>query len=560
MVFSKKLVLIIISAILIFSAFIRIYQISDIPSGFHADEAAFGYNAYSILQTGKDEYGEFLPTVFRSFDDYKPGLYFYYSVPFVYLFGLSEFSVRFPTAIIGILFVLVSFLITLKLTKKESLALLTAGLVSISPILIFISRVQSDPLFAVFLVMLGIYFFLIWIEKKKKLFFLASFIFFILSITAYQSPKVFLPVFLPFLALIYFKNLKHKEIFVLILSYLALIFFIVIYSISGTARAGQTSVFSKPEVQLILEESIREEGNRTPIIVARIFNNKPHYYARALIENYFNYISFDFLFFQGEMPTRERVVNFGFLYLVDLPFLLIGLVQVFKKRYKWGYLAVGWILITPLVLAPFVEETPNLHRFLFAIFPLILLTAFGILELLKYTKRKKYLYIATSFFIIFIYAFSFIYFIHQLFIIQPVHRPWYRNYAYKELINSINVLEPKYKKVYISTSDSNVYIFYLFYNKFDPKLYQESGSRGNERYGKLGKFNFYNDACLLDAGKEGKDKITKGEIGALYISNGGCVVPENDIKYIKTINWADGNPAFRIMEYKPGYRNTFQNK
>ena len=67
------------------------------------DEAALGYNAYSISQTLRDEYGQFMPLIFKSFGDYKPGLYVYLAVPFVTIFGLNEISVRLPSIILGAL-------------------------------------------------------------------------------------------------------------------------------------------------------------------------------------------------------------------------------------------------------------------------------------------------------------------------------------------------------------------------------------------------------------------------------------------------------------------------
>src|SRR3990167_10599272 len=94
--------------ILFVSTLFRLWGLGKIPEGFHADEAAFGYNAYSLLKTGKDEYGKVIPLVLRSFDDYKGAIYSYLTVPFVALFGLNEFSVRLPTAIAGTLIILVS--------------------------------------------------------------------------------------------------------------------------------------------------------------------------------------------------------------------------------------------------------------------------------------------------------------------------------------------------------------------------------------------------------------------------------------------------------------------
>src|SRR5438270_3600910 len=89
-----------IALIIVLGFFLRIVNLQVSPPGFNADEAALGYNAYSILKTGKDEWGETLPLVFKSFSDYKPGVYVYLDIPFVALFGLNELAVRLPSIIL----------------------------------------------------------------------------------------------------------------------------------------------------------------------------------------------------------------------------------------------------------------------------------------------------------------------------------------------------------------------------------------------------------------------------------------------------------------------------
>ena len=57
--------------ILTLATFLRLYRLKDNPAGFFCDEASIGYNAYSILTTGKDEWGQPWPLFFRAFGEYK---------------------------------------------------------------------------------------------------------------------------------------------------------------------------------------------------------------------------------------------------------------------------------------------------------------------------------------------------------------------------------------------------------------------------------------------------------------------------------------------------------
>jgi len=102
---------------------LRFWNLGNIPSGFDADEAAFGYNSYSILKTGADEYGKILPLTLKSFGEYKPALYSYLAIPFVYFFGLTPFAVRLPSAIFGSLTLVLFYFFISNLFKDKKLFL-----------------------------------------------------------------------------------------------------------------------------------------------------------------------------------------------------------------------------------------------------------------------------------------------------------------------------------------------------------------------------------------------------------------------------------------------------
>lgn len=45
------------AGIFLFAFVLRVFMLGHIPWGFQWDEASYAYNAYSILKTGKDEWG-----------------------------------------------------------------------------------------------------------------------------------------------------------------------------------------------------------------------------------------------------------------------------------------------------------------------------------------------------------------------------------------------------------------------------------------------------------------------------------------------------------------------
>lgn len=135
--FLKKYRLLII--ILILAAVLRFYRLGSYPA-LNADEAAIGYNAYSLIQTGMDEHGHSWPVHFQSFNDYKPGLYFYLVLPFVKFIGLNEWAVRIPNAIFGVATVLLIYFLVKELFESEKTAIIAALFLAVSPWHLHFSR------------------------------------------------------------------------------------------------------------------------------------------------------------------------------------------------------------------------------------------------------------------------------------------------------------------------------------------------------------------------------------------------------------------------------------
>jgi 4-amino-4-deoxy-L-arabinose transferase-like glycosyltransferase len=94
--------IIILGFIVVIAFLLRFIQVSNNPPSLSWDEVSIGYNAYSILKTGMDEHGRFMPLdTFIGYGDYKPPLSIYITIPFFALFGLNELSVRLPSVLFG---------------------------------------------------------------------------------------------------------------------------------------------------------------------------------------------------------------------------------------------------------------------------------------------------------------------------------------------------------------------------------------------------------------------------------------------------------------------------
>ena len=130
---NHKIHIFILLLVFSISFLLRFYKLGEIPSGFYQDESAIGYNAYSIIETGKDEHGQPFPLYFKSFGDYKLPVYIYLTALSIQMFGLNEFAVRFPSALFGFLTVIVFYFFVRKLTKNRPLSIISTAFLATSP-------------------------------------------------------------------------------------------------------------------------------------------------------------------------------------------------------------------------------------------------------------------------------------------------------------------------------------------------------------------------------------------------------------------------------------------
>ncbi len=528
--------------------FLRLYQLGTTPAGFHADEAAFGYNAYSIIETGKDEYGKTLPLVLKSFGDYKGALYAYLSIPFVLLFGLNPFGVRFASAIISALTIVVIYLFAKKLFNNTTISLVSAFLFAISPWDIIISRVTGDVEVGLFFTLLMSYLLLFLNEKKSSFYFVLALLFGFLATISY-APYRFYVILIPLIFLVFSAekikgkiNFNKKVLFFII----SIILVGIIYSfIAPTERLSQISIFTNQNTQLVLDEQVREDAT-SQTYVTRIFHNKVVNYTRTLLENAGQYFTLDYLFLNGGFPLRERIPASGLFYIWQSPFLLFGLYLIIRKKERSGFILIAWwiILLIPTIFT--FDEIPNVHRNLIINPAILLIISIGIADFLKI--RKEVIGKIALGVLIVVGLFEFAYFFHQYFAHQNVHRPWYRGFAYEELVSEVNKISGDYKKVIVTKGNQSPYIYFLFYSKYSPVEYQKQGSPRDLDYKGFDKYTFVPLGCPPVV-KEKDIATIKGDKDTLYIDMGTCDLPAN-AKIIKTINWQDGSSAFKIIDFR----------
>ncbi len=268
----KNRALFFLLVIFLLGTFLRFWKLADYPVSLHIDEAAIAYNSYSILQTGKDEWGNFLPLSFRSFNDYKAPVLIYLMTPAIAFFGLNEFGVRFTVALMGSLTLLVVFFLTLKISKKETLALLTTFSLAISPWHIYFSRATFESIVALFFTIMGAFIFLRALEKEGRLLWLSG-IFFALSLYTYHAEKIFTSILVSGMIFIYRKELlkcKSALLKMLVVTFLILVpLLFMSLRLEGQARAKMTFLAQDEHISY----QLHQRGERLNNIQSLLDNN-----------------------------------------------------------------------------------------------------------------------------------------------------------------------------------------------------------------------------------------------------------------------------------------------
>lgn len=536
---------IILFFIVLVAAILRLWNLGVTPPSPDWDEAALGYNAYSILLTGKDEYGTSFPLSLRSFDDYKPPLYVYLTVPSVAAFGLSLWSTRLPSAIMGILAVLGTFFLVSEIFRKKeggrdqyTIPLIASLLLAISPWHIQFSRVAFEANIGITLNIWGAYFLL---KGRTSSFALSlSAFLFGLSLYAYHSERIFVPLFVLLLAILFWKELwtnKRRVITACIIGILTIAPLAIVFTnpttlmrLRGTSSLSDQTALLSDSVQL-LEDDIKA-GNT----IGMLFDNRRIVWVKTVLDGYLSHFSFKWLFLNGDLP-RHHAPDMGLLYLFELPFLLWGMSGIWKKGGKIAVLLFGWMIIAPIP-ASVTTGLPHAIRTLVFLPVFQIFTAVGISEYIIWLKYgSKWKKIITPI-IIGLALLNIVYYLHMYFVHMDREYSDYWQYGYKQAVEYAEGHKGQYKKIVVSTKLEQPHMFFLFYTKYDPKKYLAEGGTASGGFAEVkNHFDIY-DFRPIQWNKEIKD----GTI--LYIGTPKDV-PSGTLE---TIQYLDGTDAIYITD------------
>ncbi len=500
---TKSGLLIFSTMLFLVSLIFRSVWLDKSPYSLNWDEASLGYNAYSIATNGKDEWGNLYPINIRSFNDYKPALYAYTTIPFIKIFGLNQSTVRLPSAVFGSLSIVAFFLILNLFTNRPMVSFIFSLLISFEPWRIHFSRIALETNVSMALFSWGVYFLLRWfLGNKRKLNFLAGFLFMAGAAYSYHSARLAFPVLMVLLTtdpLRRFIELK-KRFFVSsdLFRRLFLICFLTMLvlapmmvsgkSIGALQRFRQENIFSR--YYPFSPKELYKEG-----LMEWLRINPAYYLMEYLAGHILSYVSvanFGSTAYHWIRKSVQYTPDFSLLGFWEYIMLLPGIIYVLKRlgTKKFRFL-IYWFLAGVLPAA----LTWNWFHHLRSLNMVPVVELAVVLATFSFLENKR-LIIKILFTVFVLWQLAFV--VNS----EYVYSIWENNGefqpgGYRQGLKIIMPILNNYDRVIIDSPQAQNYIFMLFYLRYNPFYIQKLanyreliGSKDGNLDFDFGKFEF----------------------------------------------------------------------
>jgi len=447
-----------LAVLLLLAGLLRLWDLGLLPNGLHWDEMDTGYQAYSLLTTGRDYFGNLLPFFPHSFADYRTPVFIYSAVPFVASLGLSATSVRLVAVVWSLLSIILIYLLV-----RDWLA---PAVMTFSQWHLQYSRKSVETIVLITTFLLGLVCFQRGLRQPRWL--ILSAIGFGLAMAAYSPGKLFVPLFL--LALIF---INRKALFLIQRKYLltsalvltlfgAAVFGDTLFGKSGT-RFHDIAIFTDPTIateinyqrQLSAESSGRPRTvGMSPGLFDKLLHNKPQVWITTFLTNYLRTWGTDFLFIKGDPEPRHSPSpdSIGMLHPIEIIPFLIGIYLIVRKKH---WVLASWLLLAPIPAALTRDGGVHAARLLILLPALAWAISLGLRRL----PLKIYipLFLISSFYI---YGY---YFSHYRF---ESAKPY--QWGYSDLVKTALARQDQYDRVIIDVARDSPLMAYLFTTKFPP--------------------------------------------------------------------------------------------
>lgn len=486
---------------------LRLWQVGTLLPPYW-EEAALGYDGYSIAQTLHDHHGHFLPLVaFESFGDWKPSGYFYAVAVSTKIFGLSVWSVRLPSVLAGVMIVLGIGGLANQLKKKLKLPSyfpwLSMLIAAINPWAILFSRAAWEVNLATALLLWGVVVFIQFLEKQAQLKLKTKLIYLLTAVTllvvstyTYHATRMIAPILGLGLVLWWSQTQPNLKTFVqrnfklllLLLGWSLLLMTPFLLSLTQnqvTQRFAETSIFSNLE-PIVLSNQL---NHFQPGWLGKITAHRYLWWGRELIHNYLTHFDFKFLFISGDGNPRHSIQYLGLFYPFDFILLLAGLYLVFKNiKNKQLQFLLFWLVIG-IVPASLTMATPHALRILPTLPVWIIIISLGVTYLLGWLKKINLRWFQIGWVgLIGIYVAGLLMFWQFYTQIYPVQYAGEWQTGYQQVMTFLGDSKFAQQTIYVTRQEGRPAMYYWFFNQIDPTRVQATAPTAKSDQGELLEF------------------------------------------------------------------------
>jgi len=454
----------ILAAILLVAAVLRIACLLEAPPGFFQDEAATGYDAYCLSLTGMNRHGQVLPIFFYSFGDYEEGLHRYLVVPFIWFLGLSVWSVRLVSAVLGVGVVGMTFLLG-RLLYGNTGGLAAAAISALTPWQIHLSRVAVRDILLPLVFGLGTFLVIQAFRERSRrnnvvsvaALLAGGFALWALTFYTYTVARLFVPLMVLGFILIYrdsFRELWRNQK-------------IVLFPAAGA--------FILVSVPLALEYILHPEHMNARLNVITVDQSGTSLFSLSnlvrSVGNYLPHYSPDHLFISGD-PNPFLFMGGGLLLPSLAPFLILGLwMCIAAWRSREARLLLLWLLVYPIpdCITP---GGPHAHRCVTAIPIYALVCGAGFLVMVSWIRSPLQPLRILGWAVCAVVAAGTMWGVprqaHAY--ISEIPKQTYAFYydGLEDAIGALRELEPKRPLTVMTDTINQSHIFYLFHTAYPP--------------------------------------------------------------------------------------------
>ncbi|KRM07143.1 hypothetical protein [Liquorilactobacillus ghanensis] len=481
------------------------------------DESHGMYDSWSLAKYGVDSNLIHNPVYLQSYVGQGQSiLYSLLARPFLGIFGYHLFIFRMPIVIVSSLTLLLLFFTFSKIFNEPKNVMFLILVIASSPWLLTTSRWGMDCNISPFPLIIGVSFILLGTTRKshelfQSIFYLLGFLMLALTAYAYNVAWLYLPFIFPLIYILFLKKklINWKQVIITAACSLIEILPILIFAVRSNIKSLNHTVkilfWTSPKLPL-----------------GRVNDSFIDFHHQTLLHIFINIKSFVKIMLVGSdnLPWNS-IQGFGAYYLFVLPFFIIGLLSILKRRAVIDYL-VFFLFISSIPTLLLV--IPNFNHLMFLHFPVLLIIGIGIIETIKGENKNIMSGILLS------YLCMFVFFTHEYFNQSRYLRTGW-NVSTSQAIMDINA--KKYKKVYFATDLDQFLLVIRDFSPVPTSPYQYQKTKENPyRVADFPKEKFLNYQKIMPVTKFAKKSLILIEQSLLpqYIN------VSKQYQFVKTVN------------------------